>query len=114
MNLIKKTMAKLAFFWPYFYDPPAPGRPLIQMMHQERGQETHIPSSHLIASHLQEGVRLYDSETNVDKITNTFMQVLKVYSWFWLTDWSQRKVKTPLSISLNCLLQEDTHIEHLY
>ena len=72
MNLIKKTMAKLAFFWPYFYDPPAHGRPLIQMMHQEIGQETHIPSSHLMASHLQEGVCLFDSETNVDKITSTF------------------------------------------
>ena len=61
-------MAKLAFFWPYVYDPPAPGRPLIQMMNQE----TDLSSSHLMASDLQEGVRLQDSETNVDKITNTF------------------------------------------
>ena len=65
-------MAKLAFFWPYVYDPPAPGRPLIQMMNQERGQKTDLSSSHLMASDLQEGVRLQDSETNVDKITNTF------------------------------------------
>ena len=31
-----------AFFWPYFYDPPAPDRPLIQMKNQERGEGSQI------------------------------------------------------------------------
>ena len=49
------------------YDPPAPVRPLIQMMNQEIVPGTTVSNSHLIATYLQGGVRHFPSATDVDK-----------------------------------------------
>ena len=60
-----------AFLWPYFYDPPAPDRPLIQMKNQERGEGTNVSNSPLMATRVQACDRHWAPETwNVDHTTN--------------------------------------------
>jgi len=66
----KNSWKNYAFFWPYFYDPPAPDRPLIQMKNLERGEGTLISKSDLMATYVQAWGRHCPPETNVDHTTN--------------------------------------------
>ena len=50
-------------------DPPAPVRPLIQMMNQEIVRGTTFSDGPLMANYLQGGVRHFLSATDVDKTT---------------------------------------------
>ena len=68
-GFFKKPLAKLWLFWPWVYDPPAPVRPLIQMMNQEIVRGTTLSNGPLMATHLQGGVRHFLSATDVDKTT---------------------------------------------
>ena len=70
MNFKKKLTENYAFFWPYFYDPPAPDRPLIQMKNQERGGGRTISNGSLMATFVQAWGRHCAPETNVDHTTN--------------------------------------------
>ena len=97
-----------AFFWPYFYDPPAPDRPLIQMKNQERGEGTALSNSPLMATRIQAWDRHWDwvSETwNVDHTTNIKCKVFRrKLSFLFIKTWPEEtrnniKVKTPLSAS---------------
>ena len=95
-----------AFFWPYFYDPTAPDRPLIQMKNQERGEGTDVSNGPLIATCVQAWDRHCAPETwNVDHTTNIKCKVFRrKLSFLFIETWPEEtrnniKVKTPLSAS---------------
>ena len=83
-----------AFFWPYFYDPPAPDRPLIQ---------TNRP---LMATCIQAWDHHWAPETwNVDHTTDIKYKVFRrKISFHFIETWPEEtrnniKEKTPLSAS---------------
>ena len=93
-----------AFLWPYFYDPPAPDRPLIQMKNQERGEGTALSNSPLMATRVQAGDRPWAPETwNVDHKANIKCKVFRrKLSFLFIKTWPEEtrnniKVKTLLS-----------------
>ena len=95
-----------AFFWPSFYDPPAPDRPLIQMKNQERGEGTTVSNRPLMATRVQAGDRHWAPETwNVDHTTSIKCKVFRrKLSFLFIETWPEEtrnniKVKTPLSAS---------------
>ena len=95
-----------AFFWPYFYDPTAPDRPLIQMKNQERGEGTDVSKSPLMATCVQAWDRHWAPKTwNANHTTNIKCKVFRRKLSFRLIEtWPEKtrnniKVKTPLSAS---------------
>ena len=95
-----------AFFWPYFYDQPAPDRPLSQMKNEERGVGTKISDGPMIATRVHAWDRHWAPETwNVDHTTNIKCKVYRPKLSFLSTEtWPEEtrnniKVKTPLSAS---------------
>ena len=97
-----------AFFWPYFYDPPAPDRPLIQMMkNQERGVGTTLSNSHLMATHVQAWGRHCAPERDVHHTTNIKCKIFRrKLSFLFIEAWPEEtrnnvKVKTTLPASLD-------------
>ena len=104
----KNSCQNYAFFWPYFYDSPAPDRPLIQMKNQERGEGTALSNSPLMATRVQAWDRHWDwvSETwNVDHTKNIKCKVFRhKLSFLFIKTRPEEtrnniKEKTPLSAS---------------
>ena len=102
----KNSCQNYAFFWPYFYDQPAPDRPLIQTKNQERGEGTAFSKSPLMATRLQARVRHPNPETQtVDHTTNIKCKVFRrKLTFLFIETWPEEtrnniKVKTPLSAS---------------
>ena len=106
MNFKENSCQNYAVLWPYFYDPPAPDRPLIQMKNQERGEGTDVSNSALMATCVQAWDRHWVSETwNVDHTTIIKCKVFRrKLSFLFIETWPEEtrnniKVKSPLSVS---------------
>ena len=88
MNFKENSCQNYAVFWPYFYDPPAPDRPLIQMKNQQRGDGTDSP---LMATRVQAWDGHCDTETwNVGHTTNIKCKVFsRKLSFLFIETWPE-------------------------